>query len=73
MRFTFIPDDGFVSIDGIGKAVDLSQISPAVYKNIHAVQWDETGGSVEYKKGPARYVMNLDFMQPIIDLYNRTG
>jgi hypothetical protein len=46
MRITIIPDDGFVSVDGIGYSeLDLSAIDPSV----HAVQWYGEDGEVEVK------------------------
>lgn len=46
MRLTIIPEDGFVSIDGIHFSnLDLSFIA----SNIHAIQWYDTFGEIEYK------------------------
>jgi len=46
MRITIIPDDKFVSVDGDGLTdLDLSFID----SNIHAIQWYDTYGEVEYK------------------------
>ncbi len=46
MRVTIIPDDGFVSVDGVGySALDLSAVDPSV----HAVQWYGEEGEVEVK------------------------
>lgn len=45
MRFTIIPDDKFVSINGIG----YLGLQFTIDNDIHAVQWYETFGEVEYK------------------------
>lgn len=45
MRMTVIPDDKFVSVDGVGK-IDLTFQCPA---NVHAFQWYGEFGEVEYK------------------------
>ena len=46
MKVTIVPADGAVSIDGVGfGGLDLSTISTA----IHAVQWYDTYGEVEFK------------------------
>lgn len=45
MRVTIVPEDGFVSVDGVGFPNLVFTIDP----NIHAVQWYETYGEVEYK------------------------
>ena len=47
MRLTIIPDDGFVSIDGIGfSGIDLSFME----KKIHAVQWYGSRGEIEIRE-----------------------
>ena len=45
MRVTIIPEDGFVSEDSKGYSGLTFEIDPA----IHAVQWYDTFGEVEYK------------------------
>jgi len=46
MKVTIIPVDGVVSVDGVGfGGIDLSSLDPS----IHAVQWYDTYGEVEYK------------------------
>lgn len=45
MRLTIIRSDGFVSIDGKGySGLNLSLLD----NNIHAIQWTDTSGVVEY-------------------------
>ena len=51
MRVTIIPDDGFVSVDGVGYAgLNLSAVDPAV----HAVQWYGEDGEVEVRNPVTR-------------------
>jgi len=45
MRVTIIPSDSVVSINGVAKQVDLSFMLP----EIHAVQWYDDHGDIEYK------------------------
>ena len=45
MKFTIIPDDGFVSKDGVG----YSGLTFTIDATIHAVQWYEDFGEIEYK------------------------
>jgi hypothetical protein len=55
MRITIIPEDGRVSINGVGyNGLDLSAIDPSV----HAVQWYDTEGEVEIKDARGRMVEN---------------
>jgi hypothetical protein len=52
MRLTIIPDDKFVSVDGVG----YLKVEFTVDSNIHAVQWIDTRGWIEYKE--------IDFHKP---------
>lgn len=45
MRVTIVPDDGFVSKDGVG----YSGVTFSIDSSIHAVQWYGTYGEVEFK------------------------
>ena len=45
MKFTIIPADGFVSKDGVG----YSGLTFTIDATIHAVQWYEDLGEIEYK------------------------
>lgn len=57
MRVTIIPQDGLVSIDGIGYGeLDLSTIDTS----IHAVQWYETEGELEIKDARGRIIENRE-------------
>jgi hypothetical protein len=44
-RYTIIPEDLFVSVDGESRTVPSLQLDP----RIHAVQWYGTYGEVEFK------------------------
>ena len=46
MRVTIIPTEHRVNVDGISMSVDCSSLP----SDIHAIQWYETMGWIEYKK-----------------------
>lgn len=50
MRLTLIPSDKFVSIDG-EKLLKIEQDFSWIPENVHAVQWYDTWGEVEYNDG----------------------
>lgn len=45
MKVTIVADDSLVGVDEEFKIIDLSTLNA----NIHAVQWNETAGHIEYK------------------------
>lgn len=71
MRMIIIPADGFVSIDNVGYSGLVFDIDPT----IHAVQWYDVEGWIEYKeqyidghwvKPPNETIYNIDqFSSPI--------
>jgi hypothetical protein len=72
MRITIIPDDGFVSVDGVGYAgLDLSPIDASV----HAVQWHGEEGEVEVRNPVTRKMVenrsitSLDEFQSALDAW----
>ena len=70
MRLTLIRSDGFIAIDGVGYIVDLSTIDPT----IHAVQWYDDQGEIEYVDSRGRIVENvnitsIDDFQHVISLW----
>jgi hypothetical protein len=71
MRVTIIPSDGFVSVDDEGyEGLDLSFMTP----DVHAVQWYDTEGEVEYQDARGRSVRNEDITdltpyQPALDAW----
>lgn len=70
MRLTIIRSDGFISVDGTGYTVDLSTLDSTV----HAVQWYDTQGEIEYTDLRGRIVENveitsIDTFQYVISLW----
>ena len=63
MRVTIIRDDSLVGIDGQFRQVDLSGL-PA---GIRAVQWNGTGGHVEYDEAPNAVLDHITGFQPFIE------
>lgn len=68
-RITIIPSDAFCSVDGVGyHGVDMSSMP----NNIHAVQWIEVDGWIEFKETlagkPANEIIdNMDQFQLVLD------
>lgn len=52
MKLTIIPEDSFVSVDGDGshRLLDLSNCN--IPQNVHALQWYETEGEIEFNGRP---------------------
>lgn len=48
MRLTIIPSDGFVSVDGESKYQPLDLSGCGIPSDIHAVQWYESRGWIEF-------------------------
>jgi hypothetical protein len=74
MRFILIPSDKVVTIDGESyRDLNLEQVDPT----IHAVQWYETWGEIEYIKDENEYkpenqkIYSLDSFQFAIDEWNK--
>lgn len=69
MRLTIIPDDKSIGINGYfytNIQEDLSWIPD----NIHAVQWYDTWGEIEYTDGsPNEKIEELGIFQQAVDLY----
>ena len=61
MKLTIIPEDSFVSIDGVHMNFDFT-INP----NYHAVQWDGAKGFIETKKGPDIVLKNIKAFHDIV-------
>jgi len=69
MRITIIPSDNFVSVDGEGiMDIDMSSVD----KNIHAFQWYDSYGEIEYfdKNNRNKKVEEYTQFQTVLDLYN---
>ena len=70
MKVTIIPDDKFVSVDGVGYNVSMASV-PSI---IHAVQWDGASGWIEYKDGAAgkpgnKEIDSIDEFEPVLALW----
>lgn len=65
MRVTIIPEDNFVSVDGVGKNFDF-QVDP----NITSVQWYDDRGTVGLRVGGSRHIDNLDEFEAIVNIYH---
>lgn len=71
MRITIVPEDRTVIVDGIRHTVDCSSID----SSIHAVQWYEDYGDVEFKIidgafSPNQQINTMDDYQKVLDLWN---
>lgn len=65
MRITVIRDDGIIGIDGDFRTVDLSGMPPEV----HAVQWRDTAGFVEYDNAANFPLDDIAQVQQYIDMW----
>ena len=70
MRVIIVPDDGVVLIDGKGRVVDCSSVD----RTIHAVQWYDDHGEIEYKtfdgvRAPNLAITDLSLFQIVIDAW----
>lgn len=66
MRVIIVPDDGMVIVGGKGFKVDCSSVAAT----IHAVQWNDDHGVVEYKTGAPVSITDISPYQAVIDLWN---
>lgn len=67
MRLTIIPSDKVVIIDGIA----LHNLDFTIANDIHAIQWYEDHGEVEYTDGsPNEAIDDISLYQSVIDVYN---
>lgn len=71
MQLTIIPIDNVVIIDGVARTIDCSAMDPA----IHAVQWNENSGEVEFKtidgiRAPNLMIDSLADFEPQVDAWN---
>jgi hypothetical protein len=72
MRATIVVDDGIVVIDGKPLRVDCS---PLADQDIHAVQWYDNEGEVEFKgtwkaRKPNRFISDFSPYQQYVDLWH---
>ena len=52
MKFSVIPEDGTIVIDGVGVSSTDARVSSMVASDIHAMQYDDSKsiGHIEYKR-----------------------
>lgn len=66
MRLAIIRDINRVNIDGVARTVDLSTLD----SNIHAIQWNETVGHIEFKDHLPEVVLDdISIFQIYIDAW----
>jgi hypothetical protein len=63
MRLTIVPSDKNIGIDGLFLNMDLS--SCAIPVNIHALQWYETEGEIEFINNPDRTKPQNEFISEL--------
>lgn len=71
MRLTIVTQDKFISVDGKG-LLDIEQDLSWIPSDVHAVQWYDTWGEIEYNDGsPNERIEELGiFEQAVEDLNN---
>ena len=66
MKVTIIPDDKFISVDGIGY-MGISTDWSYIPSGINAIQWDGSSGEIEYLDGsPNVGITSLGIYQPAV-------
>ncbi len=65
MKVTIITDDKTIIIDGVALQIDYEYD-----ESVHAIQWNENTGIVEYKDKPQKKFKDISLIQPYIDVYN---
>jgi hypothetical protein len=71
MRVTIVPDDGIVLVDSKWLKIDCSSVA----SDIHAVQWYDDHGEIEYKtingaRAPNMSISDISPFKTVIDLWN---
>jgi hypothetical protein len=71
MRITIVPEDKTIGIDG-EFILNMSQDISWIDSNIHAVQWYDTWGEIEYKDGSQNEIIQElgIYQQAIVDYNN---
>jgi hypothetical protein len=70
MRITIIPSSKLISINGEG-LLNIQQDLSWIPLNIHAVQWYDTWGEIEYTDGtPNQKIEELSIFEQAIEDYN---
>jgi hypothetical protein len=70
MKLTIIPSDNMVMIDSYALIFSFPELE--VLQGVHAVQWDDTKGHIEYVDPvkPNDIIETIKDFQPIVDAYN---
>ena len=67
MKYTLIKDDSLFGVDGLFYQIDVSSVS----NNIHAIQFEETSGHIEFNDGQLNQEINsFDNYSFLVDLWN---
>jgi hypothetical protein len=70
MRLTIIPSDKYISVDNDG-ILQIQQDLSWIPSNIHALQWYDTWGEVEYNDGtPNERLEELGIFEQAVEDYN---
>lgn len=75
MRIVVVVSDCIMSIDGVAKKIDFSNIFD---KNIHAIQWYGEYGEIEIKDSLTgkiienKEIHSIDFLRQAIDAWNNS-
>ena len=64
MRVIVIPEDKQIAVDGEFRVVEMDYDA-----TIHAIQWYDTFGDIEYKIGSAEYFTDASIIQPYIEAW----
>lgn len=64
MKISIIADDKTIVIDGMALSFDF-----AIDSNIHAIQWRDTWGNVEYKEGAQTWFDDVSVVDPFVTAY----
>lgn len=65
MKLSIIADDKTIVLDGEALTFDF-----AIDSNIHAIQWRETWGNVEYKEGAQTWFDDASLIAPFVTAFN---
>ncbi|KKL18111.1 hypothetical protein LCGC14_2478760, partial [marine sediment metagenome] len=69
-RITIVPDDFTVIVDGEARQISMASIDPA----IHAVQWKNTAGEIEYNDGKRhKRITDISPFQDFIDRWTNAA
>ena len=70
MRLTIIPSSKYIAVDGEG-LLKIQQDLSWIPSNVHAVQWYDTWGEIEYNGGsPNERIEELGIFEQAVEDYN---